>query len=404
MRGLATGLLALMALVFVGASLAPSRYAAAPFVRAFAEAALVGACADWFAVTALFRRPLGLPIPHTAIVPRNKDRIGETLGRFIVDNFLSPSIIDAKLKALEIGAWGSAWLTKPANAALVARRLVAWTPEILSAVPESGLDDLIGRIAIIGAKAVPASDLLARLIGAYWRDDHGQPLVAWLAGRLRQLLLENQDEILRQIQTKSWQWVPKWVDRIIAQRITDGLVQLLEEVIDPDHPLRAGLDHEVARLVERLTSDEVLQSRVEDLKMRLLDDPEARAKANAIWRALSARLTHATKDDARKTEAFITPLILRLGGWLADDKAVLASLNGLARVIARRLIAPRRVQIGQFVAQIVASWDTAEVVDRLEVQVGADLQFIRINGTIVGGVVGLTLYGLARIAGLAPAG
>jgi uncharacterized membrane-anchored protein YjiN (DUF445 family) len=170
MRLFATGLLALMAVVFVAASLGDARWPWLAYLRAFAEAGVVGACADWFAVTAIFRRPLGLPIPHTAVIPRNKVRIGQALGGFIADNFLTPEVLDEKLRQLEIGRWGGAWLSRRTNAARLAKRLAAMAPELLTALPKPALRDLAAAVARSAVRATPASPLAAGLLKALWSD------------------------------------------------------------------------------------------------------------------------------------------------------------------------------------------------------------------------------------------
>ena len=400
MQWVATGLMIFMAAVFIAASLAPHAWTAARYVRAFAEAALIGACADWFAVTALFRHPLGLPIPHTAIIPRNKDRIGEALGRFIVENFLSPRVLDAKLRQLEVAAWGGAWLSRPENARAVAGRVVAWAPELIRALPEGALEELAGEVARSAARAIPAAPTAGKLLAALWSGGRAEPIIAAVTARLGDYLEGHQEVILEQVQAQSWSWLPKWVDRMIAERITGGLLQLLADLREPDHPWRVKLAAEIESLIERLAADPQLRARGEQLKLALLDDPQLSDHARGLWSDMKARLAVTWTEGADELEAGLARLLGDLGAWLRDDPAMQRTLNTGARALARKVIAPRRHDIGRFVAQVVAGWDTKSVVDRLELQIGADLQYIRVSGTLVGGVVGLALYSVSRWIGL----
>jgi uncharacterized membrane-anchored protein YjiN (DUF445 family) len=398
MRLLATGLLVLMAAVFVGASFALHRWPWLAWVRALAEAATVGAVADWFAVTALFRRPLGLPIPHTAIIPRNKDRIGEGLGRFIADNFLTARVLDAQVRKLEVAHWGADWLRREGNAAALGRRLAPVVPELLKAIPKSVREELLGSLATAAVKAIPAGPATARLIALAWRDGRAQPLLDGIVDRLGAYLAEHEDFIREKVSEQSWQWMPKFVDRMIADRVIKGLGNLAEEMRAPDHPWRVELAKAVESFVERLESDPQLQAQADALKLRLLTHPDLVREISAAWGGIEARLTQ-DPGAAAAIAARLETWLRALGDWLATDEALRERLNEGARIVALRLIAPRRHDIGAFVANVVKGWDARDVVGRLELQVGRDLQYIRVNGTIVGGLVGLALYAMSRAMG-----
>ena len=400
MQALATGLLVAMAMLFVASSLGAPRWPALGFVRAFAEAAMVGACADWFAVTALFRRPLGLPIPHTALVPRNKDRIGDALGRFIVENFLNPRVLDAKLRRLELGAWGGAWLQEPRNAAAIAGRLTAWGPELVRALPSGTLEALAGSAALAAARSTPAAPTASALLAAFWNEGRVQPLVERGAALLSAYLAEHQEVVLEKVQGQSWRWLPAWIDRAIARRITDGLLQLLTDVQAPDHPWRLTLVQGVETLIARLADDPELQRQGEALKRQILDDPRLREHAHRLWTEVERRLRTQWGSGGGELETKLTHLIQDLGGWLRNDPGMQRALNTGARALSRQVLAPRREDVGRFVAQVVRGWDARGIVERLELQVGPDLQFIRINGTLVGGLVGLAIFVLSRWLGL----
>ena len=403
MRALATGLLLLMAVVFVAASVAAARWPAlAPWlawVRAFAEAGTVGACADWFAVTALFRRPLGLPIPHTAVIPRNKDRIGAGLGKFIADNFLTAKVLDGQVRKLELARWGAAWLAQEGRAASLARRLAPLAPALLRAIPKETREELLGAVALAAVKAIPAGPAAARIIDLAWRDGRAQPLLDSLVEGAAAYLTSHEDYVREKVAEQSFKWLPKWIDKIIAGRLTSGLIKAASEMRSPDHPWRLELAAAVQGYVERLDTDPELQKQADELKLRLLTHPALLAEINTAWARVEARMladpAAANAAIAARLETWLTAL----AAWLDKDEAVQRRLNDAARLIALRLIAPRRHDIGGFVAGVVSGWETRDVVDRLELQFGRDLQYIRLNGTIVGGLVGLVLFGVSRVLG-----
>jgi uncharacterized membrane-anchored protein YjiN (DUF445 family) len=404
MRALAAGLLIAMAAVFIAASLAARRWPALwpilGYVRAFAEAAMVGGCADWFAVTALFRRPFGLPIPHTGVISRNKDRIGEALGRFIADNFLTVRVLDQRLRQVELAAWGADWLRRPRNAAALSRRLAELAPDVLAALPSAALRDLVGSAALGAAKAAPAAPLASALLSALWSDGRTQALIDQAATLLGAYLEEHQEVILEQVQAQSVKWLPSWVDKVIAGKITAGLIQLLADVRTPDHPWRVSIGVALEDLVQRLAQDPAMRARGEALKLQLLAHPLLAAHGRSLWLEMEERLGGELRDHVDDVAHSLEQGLLQIAVWLGEDARLQQALNAWARAMVRRVIAPRRSQIGRFIAQVVSSWDTQSMVERLELQVGPDLQYIRVNGTLVGGLVGLMIYAASGIFGL----
>lgn len=397
MQAIATGLLALMAVVYVMASLYRGAWPWLGYVRAFAEAGMVGACADWFAVSALFRRPLGLPIPHTGIIPRNKDRIGEALGGFIANNFLTVEVLDARIRQLELARWGGEWLRAPNNARRLARRLASFLPELLSALPPEALRETAASVALAAGRAIPAAPTASKVLAAAWSEGRSRAVIDWGLDRAAAWLSQNREAIQAGVEARSYRWMPKFVDRMIAEKVTSGLAQTLEDIRAPDHPWRLEIDVAVRGFIDRLAHDPELAAQGEALKLRLLDDPRLHEQARGLWDDIEVRLLAGRSEAAaHRLEA----LLLALGEWLCTDEGAQAKLNAGARIVARRLIAPRRHEIGGFVAQVVASWDVRSIVDKLELQVGKDLQYIRVNGTLVGGLVGLLIYALSQALGL----
>jgi uncharacterized membrane-anchored protein YjiN (DUF445 family) len=400
MRAIAAGLLGLMAIIFVLASLGQHRWSALAYVRAFAEAGMVGACADWFAVSALFRRPLGLPIPHTAIIPRNKDRIGAALGGFIAENFLTAEVLQDKLRAIEVARWGGAWLQNPANARRLATRLAVVLPEVIGAAPKGAIGELARSALLAAARATPAAATAGRVLDGLWRDGLGDALLDQALERAAAYMAEHKTMLRDQFVASVRNWFSRWIDGMLAGRVIDGLIKLLEEMRDPDHRLRRALRITAVRWIRRLRRDEALQARVEALKARLLAHPALLAQLAEAQTALEERIVRELVADRRGLARRLETAVLALGAWLAEDSRAREQLNAWARELATEVIAPRRQQIGRFVAEVVAGWEAESVTEKLELQVGKDLQYIRINGTLVGGLVGLIIFVLARAAGL----
>jgi uncharacterized membrane-anchored protein YjiN (DUF445 family) len=400
MRTIATGLLVLMAVVFVAASIGQRQWAWLGYVRAFAEAGMVGAVADWFAVTALFRHPLGLKIPHTGIIPRNKDRIGAALGAFIADNFLTERVLEEKLRQLEVARFGGEWLRKRENARGLARRLAAVLPGLISSMPAGSVGSLAGSAAMAAARATPAAPLANKALGVLWSDGRAQPLIERVLDLLGGYLATHEEQIQEKVAEQSWKWMPKFVDRMLASKVTSGAAKLLEEMRDPAHPWREELAAWVENFRERLATDPDLQAKAEAFKLKLLADPRLSAGAGELWTSIADRFAQEFAGDRADLAERLEQATSSLGEWLATDEVAQTRLNEWSRLLVRRVIAPRRHELGAMVAQIVASWDTRSIVEKLELQVGKDLQYIRINGALIGGLVGLAIYTTAQLLGL----
>ena len=401
MQAIATGLLGLMAVVFVAASLASRQWPAFAYVRAFAEAAMVGACADWFAVTALFRRPFNLPIPHTGIIPRSKDRIGEALGAFIAENFLTEAVLDGKLRQLELARWGGRWMREPRNAARLAGWIVRAIPQVVELAPVAARRELITAVATGLLRAVPAAPLAASVLRVLWSGGRAQLLLDRGLDLAASYLAEHELSIRSQLQGRTGMWLPRWLDRKIAGRVFGALGEVIEEMRDPDHPWRLELQASITEFIARLEADPALAARAEELKAALVKNPEPIvAQLEHAWTVFAERL-HA--DERRSSRSLAGPIargLVALGEWLDADADTRAILNAWARAAARRLVAPQRHAIGRFIAQVVSGWDTQSIVEKLELQVGKDLQYIRVNGTLVGGLVGLLIFAASRWLGI----
>jgi uncharacterized membrane-anchored protein YjiN (DUF445 family) len=400
MRWVASGLLALMAVAFVACGLAARRWPGiAPelaYPRAFAEAGMVGACADWFAVTALFRRPFGLPIPHTGLIPRNKARIGEALGGFIADNFLTQTVLEGKLRQLEVGRWGAAWLREPGHSANLAERLTRLLRELLSLVSPQTRRSLTAALASDLTSNLPAATLAAGVLRTLWVEDRSRALLDRGLDLVAKALADNEALIRGQIAGRTFRWAPKWLDRRIADKILKVVAEVVEDMRRPDHPWRAQASVAIEDFLERLDTDPVLRARIERLKRDLLAHPLILDQLDGLWSAAENWINPKTPEGRRRLTGMVCRLLAAAGDWLETRDDARDILNAWARLAAREVIAPRRHQIGAFVAEIMAGWDSRGIVEKLELQVGPDLQYIRINGTLVGGCVGLAIFCGAR--------
>ena len=391
MRLIATLLLALMTLVFIATSVIRVDWPWVPYLRAFSEAAMVGACADWFAIVALFRRPLGLPIPHTGIVPNNKDRIGAALGRFITNNFLTEAAMHERLARIDVlGSLGH-WISQPANAKRLGDYAAAFAPQIASSSPAHQIGVSVGKLAQQALEAIPAAPLASRMLAIIWAQGEAQALLAhaieygeiWLAG--------NKAYLIRRISQQSSRWIPRWIDTMIAEKVLNGLLSTFGEMRNPRHPWRVELRKTVEKLIADLASDPQMHAHAEGIKAEFLASPLVIEQAKTLWAEIEEGLNSGPAHSASIAQT-CEQALHGIGAWLLEDEARRTLLNGSILAVTQRFLLLYRFEIGAYIERVVHDWDTATLVNRLELQVGKDLQYIRINGTLVGGLVGILIF------------
>ncbi|NJN17019.1 MAG: DUF445 domain-containing protein [Oscillochloris sp.] len=396
----ASGLLVLAAIVFVVASIYRDFAIWVPYVRAFAEAAMIGGLADWFAVTALFRHPLGLPIPHTAIIPARKDRIAESFGYFVERNFLNPDRIAERIRRQDPAIKLAQWLRQPKRARQVAD-LIA---ESLSGILRVANDDDVGQLIARGLNdrlgAIPATPLIGRLLGAVVADQRRQEVLVQIVGALSSWVQSNEDNIRRRIAGELPTWVPRIVDQKIYERLIEGLQRTLNELREnPDHPLYEQFARTLDHWVVNLQFDPEVRERGEAIKADLLAQPMLREVAASVWTDLKAALlTQAAATDSPLRRS-IELGMGRMAEVLEHDPEWRVKIDNWAESAARVIINRYGRSAGEFVTQTIRGWDVADTSRRIELQIGRDLQFIRINGTIVGGLAGLVIYSLSQFFG-----
>jgi uncharacterized membrane-anchored protein YjiN (DUF445 family) len=396
MRAIATLLLVAMTAIFAATLFVKVDWPALPYIRAFAEAGMVGACADWFAVVALFRHPLGIPIPHTAIIPSNKERIGPAIGRFITHNFLDVRVAHDRLAQVDLTGRVAEWLNDPNLRARLVDNAGEVIPKILRALPGEANGELLGRLVRTGIAAVPAAPLASRLLAVVWAGGAAEQALERGIVFAETSLARQKDVITQKVADRTYRWVPGWVDRIIADRVMNGMLSTLRELRDPAHPWRQELARTVEKLVVDLASDPGLRATGEAMKAELLAQPLFVDQGKVLWKEIEASLRADIPGRSRMIAEALDTALQALGRWLTQDEARRARLDRRLRLAVLRLLLPRRAEIGAYVTQVVNNWDTATLVDRLELQVGKDLQYIRINGTLVGGLVGVLIFVISK--------
>ncbi|MBL8979147.1 MAG: DUF445 domain-containing protein [Gemmatimonadetes bacterium] len=398
MKRAATGLLFLALGIFLLARWFEPSIPWLGFVRATAEAALVGGLADWFAVTALFRRPLGLPIPHTAIIQTQKERIGRVLGAFVQNHFLTREILAHRLHTMNVAERAARWLSEPDNSRRLARHLAVGVAQAMKSVEDAQVRALIHEAAVSRLQAMQLAPLLGNLLSVVATDQRHQVLLDEALRIAGEALQKNRDELGRRIKEESPWWVPSAVDTAFQKKIEGASQRLIEEVkSDPYHPLRLKFDIAFRQFIERLRSSQEVQARAEALKTDLLAHPAVHEFAGSLWdraRDAAERFTADADDQA------LEPLargIGAVGSSLLANPARLAELDEALSTFAAGVLERHRHEVGLLIEDTVRRWDPEVAADRLELAVGRDLQFIRLNGTLVGGLAGLIIYSLSLL-------
>jgi uncharacterized membrane-anchored protein YjiN (DUF445 family) len=398
MKAIAGGLLLLAAAVYVLCRALTDGHGVWGYVQAGAEASMVGGLADWFAVTALFRRPLRLPIPHTAIIPAKKDQIGEGLAGFVQQYFLTTEIVTERVAAARVPQRVGEWLADPGHAHRLAEEMSAAIGGLASVLHDEQLRASVAAFADKRLRRVDIAPLLARLLDAVCdAGQHQAALTAFLRGA-RTFLDRNRGEFRNWVGQESPEWVPEWLDDRVFNK-GFGLVQsFLADVIEDDaHALRRGFDTQLRELAERLRSDPEQIAKIEAARDQLLDHPRIREYLANLWDSVKDLLLHEAEDPDSDLRRSAESLTIRLGEVLRDDAEVAARVDQALERLTGHVVNHYADDLTDVITTTVQRWDTEETSRRLELQIGRDLQFIRLNGTVVGGLAGLAIYGLTQL-------
>jgi uncharacterized membrane-anchored protein YjiN (DUF445 family) len=396
MRQLATGLLVAMAVLSVATRLLQPTYPPLSYVTAFAEAAMVGALADWFAVTALFRHPLGLPIPHTAIIPRNKDRIGDSLSDFLEHNFITQEIVREELRPIDFAGAAAAWLAQPENSRAFARQIARGVPALLRVIEDEDVRQFMQNrlgAALGHTRFAPA---VAEVLAALVASNHHEALFDHMIGLAVRAMAHNKEYIRWKIHQNSPRWLPKAIDDRFYHRLLEAVQSTLDEMLDFDSEWRLRFRHMAEAFIERLRTSPEYEARLDAVLAEIVSHPLVRDYAIKVWRDLKQRLEADAASPDSRLAARLERGLGAFGDELLRDEHLRRKLNQWIRIFATEAIVARREMIADLVARVIRTWDADTMSRKLELQVGKDLQYIRINGTLVGGLVGLILHAVSR--------
>jgi uncharacterized membrane-anchored protein YjiN (DUF445 family) len=393
MKRLPLLLLALMAALFFITLNRPEAWVG--WLHAFAEAGMVGAFADWFAVVALFRHPMGIPIPHTAIIPRRKNEIGENLARFVAEHFLHPDVVRTKLESANLASKTAQWLKSPAGHERVLDlgiRLVQW---IFGALHEQRVRQFIGRLGSRQLAQVNLAPLLGRTLEWLVQDGRHQEVLTQSLRYSLVMLHDNRELIRGNVQRESPWWMPGFVDDKIVVQMLDRIETLLLEMsLDPDHSMRGEFNRLMVRWADELQHSPEFQRWGEQIKQGMLDNDGLQDYLYHLWTDLVSGLESDPKNQDSQIRSQLSSLLGGLADEMVSDQEMQAWVNAWLVESSVALVDENRQAIASLISDTVRSWDAAETSDRIEQAIGRDLQFIRINGTLVGGLVGLVIHAI----------
>lgn len=369
------------------------------YVGAAAEAGMVGALADWFAVTALFKRPLGLPIPHTAIIKRKKDQLGEGLGTFVRENFLSPEVVATKLRDAQVGSRVGAWAADPGHAQRVAAEAATVLRVLVEMLRDDDVQAVIDRMIVRRIAEPRWGPPVGRMLATLLAENRQEALIQLLADRAFQWSLNAGETIERVVTRDSPTWTPRFVDQLVGDRIHRELMDFTDKVRrDPQHELRRSATRFLFDFAEDLQNDPDTIDRADKVKDQLMAREEVTAAAETAWKTLKRLVLEGVDDPASTLRTRVAETAVRIGESLRDDADLRAKVDNWIVRAAQHLVAQYGVEITAIITETIERWDAAEASRRIELHVGRDLQFIRINGTVVGSLAGLVIYTIAQLA------
>ncbi|MRJ77546.1 DUF445 family protein [Aeromicrobium sp. SMF47] len=396
MRALALSLLILAAIIYVLTRDHDSGFLG--YVNAGSEAAMVGAIADWFAVTALFRHPLGLPIPHTAIIPKRKEALGESLQEFVADNFLKEDVIRERIGSAGMSRRVGEWLVVGKHSERLVHEGSRILADALSHVRESDVAAVVQEALIPRLKEEELSPVVGQLLEEVLRDDAHRGLVDLAVDELSRWLASNHDEVAALIENRAPSWTPQWLDKRVATWVHEQVVEWVADIgRTPDHNARIALDNWLRDLADGLQHDPDTMERFERLKERMLSQPRLSTTSVQLWEALRRALIGSLGDETGLLRTRANQEIDKLGHRLIDDPVLAERVDTTIADIASYAVNNYGHEVATVISATVNRWDGKETADRIELHVGRDLQFIRINGTVVGGLAGIVIHAISTV-------
>nr|WP_231995809.1 DUF445 domain-containing protein [Mycobacterium sp. 852002-51163_SCH5372311] len=368
------------------------------YVGAAAEAGMVGALADWFAVTALFKHPLGIPIPHTAIIRRKKDQLGEGLGTFVRENFLSPAVVETKLRDAQVPGRLGKWLSDISHAERVANETATVLRVLVELLRDDDVQQVIDRMIVRRIAEPQWGPPVGRVLATLLAENRQEALIQLLADRAFQWSLNAGEVIQRVVERDSPSWSPRFIDHMVGDRIHRELMDFTDKVRrNPDHELRRSATRFLFEFADDLQNDPATIARADAIKEQLMARDEIANAAATAWKTLKRLVLEGVDDPSSTLRSRITDTVVRIGESLRDDADLRDKVDNWMVRAAQHLVSQYGVEITAIITETIERWDAEEASRRIELHVGRDLQFIRINGTVVGALAGLVIYAVAQV-------
>ncbi|MET3535423.1 DUF445 domain-containing protein [Chryseobacterium limigenitum] len=398
-KAFATGLFVLMAIVFIITTILQKSNDShwIGYVRAFSEAAMVGALADWFAVTALFRHPLGLPIPHTNLIENSKEKLGDNLGSFVVSNFLSPQNIRPYIQKLKVSNFVGEWLNKEKNQEVLIKNLSDIVLDILNKLDDSTVSSFISKKVSEMTDDIKLNKIIGNGINYLLDKNDHQRIITNLSKQIKDYIIENDEMIQKRVKEGSYSFIPSFVDNKIADKIASGLADFFKEVEeDTEHEIRALITKKIYEFSTDLKEDPKWEDEFKDIKNNFLKNDKLDEYSNDIWFSIKKTLMKELQDDGSSLKNYLSKNLNEFSQNLKTDENLQNKIDHWVRVTAYKYILKNTHQFGNLISSTVGNWKGKELSEKLELEVGKDLQFIRVNGTLVGGLVGLIIYTISH--------
>ena len=398
-KRLATGLFILMTIVFMAMIILQKRSDAAylGYIKAFAEAAMVGALADWFAVTALFHHPMGIPIPHTNLIENSKKRIGDNLGNFVVDNFLVANNIRPYINKLTVADKAAKWLSSEKNTQVLLEEASNIVTNLLHKTDDDKIAALLSSKASGLLKSLPLQDLSASAMDYVLAQNEQEAAVTAVAKKIKEFITENKTLVQQKVQEESYFFIPGFVDRKLANKITSGLTTYFNEIeLDPQHRVRLEINEQLIRFAADLRSNPMWTEKLQSMAVQFATPEKLTMYSKDAWLQLKKSLTEDIKNEHSFMREYLSKEIKNFATNLNEDVDQQDKIDRFVRYSAYKLILKNSKKAGELISNTVGNWEGRALSEKLELEVGKDLQFIRINGTLVGGLVGLLLYMISK--------
>ncbi|MBI3225718.1 MAG: DUF445 domain-containing protein [Mycolicibacterium cosmeticum] len=400
MKAVALGFLIGATVIFLVSTWAQSRGAGewVGYVRAAAEAGMIGALADWFAVTALFKHPLGIPIPHTAIIKRKKDQLGEGLGTFVRENFMSAEVVATKLGDAQVAGRVGKWLSEYSHAERVAAEASTVLRVLVEMLRDEDVQHVLDRMIVKRIAEPQWGPPVGRVLSGLLAEQRQEALLQLLADRAFQWSLNSGEVIERVIERDSPTWSPRWVDHLVGERIHRELMDFTDKVRrDPNHELRRSATKFLFEFADDLQHDDATIARAEKVKEQVMARDEVTKAAETAWTAAKRIVLESVDDPSSALRTRIADSVVRIGESLRDDAELRDKVDSWIIRAAQHLVSQYGTEITAIITETIERWDADEASRRIELHVGRDLQFIRINGTVVGSLAGLVIYSVAQL-------